>query len=181
MGMKAGSAISTFITQDNFVPYFNNSFKPGIYLGLNSSFKLNSKNNFKLELLYVNKGKDDNPDDYLLVGKLSLDYLSVPLLIEHKLFKNLFLQAGSEIAVLMNSRILYNAEWLNTNRFFQTFDVGIVIGLAYQFKNRLFLDFRAIEGISRIQNGLYGYLPDFDTPHGRNRTIAFGIGYQFLK
>ena len=150
--------------------------KPGLHLGLGTSYTLGQKSFVTLELLYQQKGSSSGIISGNSAPKqtITLNYLSLPLLyglnewfIEEGGFYKLELDFG-----LMTSR-LFNVK--SSNSFFNNaiddfsdFDVGFIGGLKYNFNSKLGLAMRYERSFLKIyQNpnqdirGLQSYLLNF--------------------
>lgn len=142
-------------------------------------FKFQLADNFALqpELLYVMKGT--NLDAEMFDGefgqKVSLkhDYLSVPVIA--KLYSGGFnVQAGPSFDFLVSSKVTANGMEEDVKDSFKGFDLGLAIGLGYDFPMGLMFEARYVLGVTDMNNE-----PEMEGIKMTNNCFMFTLGFTF--
>ena len=174
-GVKAGANLAT--VSDPELP--DNSFDPIIKAAYHFGFFTNSQMNGKLslttDLLYSNKGLNNNEANF------RFHYVNVPVLLNYAILDNLNISLGPEFGVLLSANFKLNDDKFDVSPYYNNrFDVGLDIGLAYSFNNMLNAGVRYNYGLSNV----LGDSQFTDTVTGtsydssvKNRVIQLYIGY----
>ncbi|WP_291914639.1 porin family protein [Chitinophaga sp. CB10] len=168
-GAKAGANLFK-ITGEGIKP----GYKPGIQLGLLSSWDFNRKVGVQAELQYsqANATRDanfsakyisnNNPEGS---AKVQLGYVTIPLLLKYNLNRYFTLNAGPEYSILFYSNedlLMYNRDAFKRSNF------GLSAGLTLNVQPVHFYG-RFVQGLSNI-NGID------DRYQWKSQQIQVGIG-----
>ena len=172
-GVKTGLNYSN-ITLANKTP---ESFKPR--LGLSAGFYVEQRFSkllgLKAELLYSQKGTTqaylDEQDKW---QDIRLHYVSLPLLIDLNVVKNIHIEGGAEISYAVASNPTFDIfrRFGGGNLITQNFDLGIAAGANYRFKK---LEF----GV-RYVHGLLPYYDDLGQ-RAKNSLLQASVAWQLFK
>lgn len=142
-------------------------------------FKFQLADNFALqpEMLYIMKVS--NLDADIFEGefgqKVSLkhDYLSVPVIA--KLYSGGFnVQAGPSFDFLVSSKVTANGMVEDVKDSFKGFDLGLAMGLGYDFPMGLMFDARYVLGVTDMNNE-----PEMEGVKMTNNCFMFTLGFTF--
>ena len=102
----------------------------------------------------------------LTKGITRLWYLNVPLTTRYYLTDNLFAEAGLQPGFLLSAKDKYEDISYNYRDYIKTFDLGLPLGVGYEFPNNFGIGFRVTPGLTNINKGEYQDYKD------RNLTIS---------
>jgi hypothetical protein len=171
-GLKAGGNLANVDGFDKSKMKLGLSAGPALQIKLANVFFLQS------ELLYSIKGSQSdslqNSD-----AKLDLNYITLPILVGYRLAPNFSIKLGPEIGRLLSAKSDVNGTTKDVTDFYQSFDFGADLGLAYTFK-KLALDLRYNYGFKDLldrtnQTGTAG-----GDENVSNRVLQFSLTY-FIK
>lgn len=169
-GAKAGLNISNVHSERN--KDFKNLL--AYNLGVVSKFSATNKIGITAEVLLSQKGfKSLMIPSGTTYNKLT--YLSIPVLIEYKPVKALYIQVGPELSYLLSAKLknstLHKSERDNYNKF----DVGIAGGVGYTIFKNFSLEARYVYGLSQISQ--------YTDVTGKyyNRVFQFNAVYLFKR
>jgi hypothetical protein len=156
----------------------------GATAGLMADAALSEKFSLHPELLYSQKGRrfeGSGPGGFSSSNEARFHYLDLPVLLRLK-FNGFFVETGPQAGYLLYARNSYSqssssmpplAYSINTTRNTRRFDLGYVLGIGYQLRERWELGARYNGGILGIDPGSYGGTPP------RNSVFQFQAGYLF--
>lgn len=172
-GLKAGGNLA------NIDGFDRSKMKLGLNAGPALQIKLANVFFLQTELLYSIKGSSS---DSLQSSdaKLNLNYINLPILVGYRLAPNFSIKLGPEIGRLLSAKSEINGNTKDLTDFYESFDLGMDLGLAYNFK-KLAIDLRYNYGLKDLlnkanQNGTTGEVENV----GSNRVLQFSLCY-FLK
>jgi hypothetical protein len=102
----------------------------------------------------------------LTKGITRLWYLNVPLMTRYYLTDNLYGEAGLQPGFLLSAKDKYEEVSYDYRDYIKTFDLGLPLGIGYEFQNNFGVGFRVTPGLTNINKGEYQDYKD------RNLTIA---------
>jgi hypothetical protein len=93
-----------------------------------------------------------NYSDYGMDGKVSLVYITVPLVARYKTKNGFFGEAGIQPGFCVSAKDKFNDNTSNYKKYINTFDFGIPFGIGYEFKKNFGVGFRVIAGLTNINS-----------------------------
>ena len=161
-GAKAGLNLA-FITGDD-----TEGFKPNtdFHFGVMAEWQISDKFALQPEIVYSGQGSDINIESE---GRISLNYLNVPIMGKYYVIKGLSIEAGPQIGFLLSTK----GGSVNYKDFLKTTDYGVNFGVGYKLNNGLNFTARYNLGVSNINN------VDGFTDKNRNGVFQLSIGYFF--
>ena len=167
-GLKIGLNSSKYSNWDEADP------RNGLVLGFSSEYILTNNISFQPELLFSCQGAKYSDGSYELIDVTN--YLNVPLMFKYKMFESFNFQIGPQIGLLLSSKgkITENNEERDEDYSEDTkdLDLGINIGVGYEFNSSMFVDLRYNWGFTDI-------VKDNSGDKVMNRVWQFCIGYKF--
>ncbi|MCK8521799.1 PorT family protein [Aquimarina sp. D1M17] len=162
-GAKAGLNLA-FITGDNTEDFDPNT---DFHFGAMAEIKFSEKFSLQPEVIYSGQGVDTNISSE---GRITLNYLNVPIIGKYYVTERLSIEAGPQIGFLLSSK----GGTLDYKDFLKTTDFGVNFGLGYKFDNGLNFSARYNLGLTNII--------DVDGFSGKNRNGVFqlSVGYFFF-
>jgi hypothetical protein len=106
-------------------------------------------------------------------GTTRLWYLNFPLTSRYQFGKNLYGEFGIQPGVLLSAKDNYDGESYDYSDNIKTFDLGIPLGLGFNFPNNFGVGLRVTPGVLNINAGEYSDYKD------RNFVIALRGTYTF--
>lgn len=162
----------------NYPFVFNNSsYKQGLNLGILTNYKINRKFRIQSELLYSMHGFKDKEVFDIIGNKNEIKetdhYVDLPITFKfYPLKYGVNIQAGVLCEYLfartVKSELFRGESFLSDKR--RKYDIGIIMGLAYDFKSGLFVDIKYNLGLVKQ----YGFIDGLN-----NRFIQISLGYLF--
>ncbi|WPR70048.1 porin family protein [Flavobacterium sp. NG2] len=157
--------------------------KIGYQAGGFVNFKLNDKFSLQPELVYSTQGVERKNINvvyqgvtYSGEGKVKLDYVYLPVMMQYFILKKTFLEFGSQVGVLVSAKAetTFSGSTAETDvkDRFKSMDVGLNAGAGYQFTEQLSLGIRYNVGLTNISNLEGNY-----TIH--NSILTLSAGYAF--
>lgn len=83
-------------------------------------------------------------------GKVSLFYIMAPFVARYQTKSGFFGEAGLQPGILLSAKDKYSGHSDNYKEYVNTFDLGIPLGVGYEFKNNIGIGIRVIPGITNI-------------------------------
>jgi hypothetical protein len=120
--------------------------KIGFHVGVGADLPIKRNTGITAELMYSQKGGKNNVQNEITT---SLDYVVIPILFYLNLSENFKLQIGPELSFLINARAKSGSNSNDIKRYYETFDLGAVIGGKYHF-NKFGLGLRYVRGLIKI-------------------------------
>tara|TARA_B100002052_G_scaffold43020_1_gene35568 strand:+ start:190105 stop:190740 length:636 start_codon:yes stop_codon:yes gene_type:complete len=131
--------------------------KAGPIVGIFSNKSINSQINLQFEMYYINKGsnnQDMNNDLHTnyLVPDMTLKYIETPLIIQYYFKNRLLLEGGITAAYLIDGYYndLYGKINNQSNFPFKKYDVGLLIGVNYNYSEKISFNTRLSNSIFPI-------------------------------
>ena len=131
--------------------------KAGPIVGIFSNKSINSQTNLQFEMYYINKGsnnQDMNNDLHTnyLVPDMTLKYIETPLIIQYYFKNRLLLEGGITAAYLIDGYYndLYGKINNQSNFPFKKYDVGLLIGVNYNYSEKISFNTRLSNSIFPI-------------------------------
>lgn len=165
MGIKGGLNIVNLVTSQTGTSQSSGGsggFRPSYHGGFFYNSSGDGSFDFRIELLYSNKGNGTGSRANLNRNTIHLHYFTLPLMGVFKPIDGLDLQFGAEAGFLLAARqkaqvttntagstIDYNGDILNL---YKRFDAGIVLGIAHSFDNGITIGARYSFGLFNINN-----------------------------
>lgn len=151
-GVRAGMNISSldFYTD---IPE-ENKHRNGFYIGFLADIGLNKCISIIPELQFSYEGSK--------AEDLQFDYIQMPVLVNIKLAKKIFLNLGPQIGLKIHK----------VDDQAKNFGYSSILGLEYRINHALFVDIRHINGLRNV----------FDDDSGlgaKNKSFQIGAGYKF--
>ncbi|TLX77779.1 PorT family protein [Labilibacter sediminis] len=184
-GMLAGGVFSQ-VDGDSYAG-FN---KLGLVTGLYVSREFSDIWSGQFEIVYKQKGSRHNPnesiEDYTKY-KLNLNYIEVPVMAKIKVNKFSF-EGGVTMGMLINS--LEEDEYgdVGATVEFEDFEWGSLVGVNYQFHEKMYANIRWAYSLSRVRKAYGGDFDDQKPPHWRdgkfgqyNHSVSLSVYYEFDK
>ncbi|MFT3979410.1 MAG: porin family protein [Ferruginibacter sp.] len=163
--------------------------RTGFYVGLNTSIPVSKTVSIQPGLYYTQKGYELR-GDFAIKGleflganakaRLQNDYIDIPILIKADVADGLQLFGGPQISYLSSSKLKVNADVLGFSVFnetmdakeqFNQWDMGLVGGVGYEFKNGFNINASYNYGLSKIDAN--------KNVKGYNSGFKVGIGIRF--
>lgn len=173
-GVKGGVNFSSF-TGDGFDAFDDPEGRTAFHLGLLAEIPLGERFSIQPEVLYSAQGYDivsrEDADDV----EFQLDYITVPVLAKFYLFNRFSLEAGPQIAFLVNDEIDTNptgdgGDIEVDSDIFKTVEFGVGLGASYKISN-FFISGRYNLGLTDIY--------DVEGIDAKNSVIQAGVGIMF--
>lgn len=163
VGVKAGMNTST-ISSDDSDPKF------GFYGGAYVNVPVAKNFSIQPEVLFNNTGAKYHDDNDL---KVSLSYISVPVMFQYNALPNLYFEAGPQFSFLVDSKFKYKNVSLKANDYIKGFDFGIGLGAGYYLTKNIGVNLRYVAGLTDV-------LKNQGTQEkGTNQVVQFGLTYKF--
>lgn len=163
--------------------------RTGFYVGINTRIPLGNKVSVQPAVIYAQKGYTLQ-GDFAIKGmeflganasaKLQNDYIDVPVLIKVDVADGLQLFGGPQFSFLASSKLKVNAGLLGINLLnktidareqFNPWDMGLVAGAGYEFKNGFNINASYNYGLSKIDAN--------KNINGYNSGFKVGLGLRF--
>ena len=184
IGLKAGYNYATLkgkvSDSANFKPYH------GYYAGITLEFPLSNLFSLQVEGIYNRRGANITSNTYGK-AKLSLDYLSLPVLARFNVGKGINLHIGPQLEYRIDKPNFYfDAGTDPVTRVkddaLDIIDGAMTVGIAYMTDAGWFFEARWVQGLTSVfeadETSLthIGISPDYNF---KNRTLSVGVGYRF--
>ena len=121
-------------------------------------------------------GWEDDWGEGLTKGVTRLWYLNVPLTARYQFGQGFYGEAGLQPGFLLSARDNYEGESDDWKEYLKTFDLGIPLGVGYDFPNNFGLNLRVIPGVTNINSSEYS-----DEFKDHNFVVALRGTYIFPK
>ena len=159
LGAKAGLNLTNIIGEN--VDGFEQT--TGFHAGISSEFSFSEYFSSQVEILYSTKGTVASNLE------ITMDYLSLPVMIKVYPIEPLSLDIGPEFSYLLNNTVTQNGIDVDPYNY-EDLDVGLLVGLTYKTSIDLYIQARYVMGVT-----------EFDTSgKWKNQVFQFSLGYNFL-
>jgi hypothetical protein len=164
-GVKGGLNLFRLNTDsdDNF------DTKSGVHVGLLGHIHITEQFALQPEIYYSDQGAKTVSDGE--TRKLNLGYVNMPLMFQYMFDNGFRLQAGPQLAVLASAKSKANGNSTDVKGSFNSFDVGVPVGVGYISPTGLGIDVRYQIGVSNVRED--------DDNKAYNRGLQIGLFYQF--
>lgn len=112
----------------------------------------------------------------LQTGVTRLWYLNLPFTARYSFGESFYGEAGIQPGFLLSARDKWDGESVDWKEYVRTFDLGIPLGVGYNFPNNFGLNLRVIPGVININSSEYS-----DDYLDRNFVVALRGTYTFPK
>jgi len=183
-GVKAGITLSSLNTEDKDWENGAKS-KTNFMFGLTSEFRISDKFAIAPELNYTGSGGVS--DDGIGKHEIRLSYLNIPVMARYYVSKNISLEGGLGLGVLLSAED-YEAEYIDNNELdsdAKPYDIkdlcnstnfNLGIGANYHLNDKIFINARYNIGLSNVYKD--GVL-EFKNGVAKINVIEIGVGYFF--
>ena len=120
-------------------------------------------------------GWEDDWGEGLIEGTTRLWYLNFPLTARYQFGTNFYGELGMQPGFLLSAKENYNGASLDSKDNIKTFDLGIPLGVGYDFENNFGLNLRLVPGILNINE------EEPDDYKDRNLVVSLTGTYTFPK
>ncbi|MCX6261072.1 MAG: porin family protein [Bacteroidia bacterium] len=110
-------------------------------------------------------------DETYTKGKTNLLYVNLPVVARYQTKSGFFGEAGLQPGLLLSAKDKYEGSTDNYIDHMKRLDLGIPVGIGYEFKNKIGVGLRLIPGIRDISKDAY--------EKDRNLIIALRGTYKF--
>lgn len=187
LGVKAGLNLSSLSFDESEL---NSSNKTGFTAGIMVEIPLAKNFSLQPELLYSQQGSKSSFSDQDVTNSnykstIDLNYLNIPVMVKYYVLKELSVQAGPQIGILLKANNKYqdnflgyeNHESFNLKDYATGIDTSVNFGLGYQFKDKFYTDLRYNISYSNVfKEGVANHFINNDM---KNRFFQISIGYFF--
>ena len=94
-------------------------------------------------------------EEEVLEGITRTWYLNIPLTARYPFGDGFYGEAGIQPGFLLSAKDKYDGGSYDVKDWFKTFDLGIPLGIGYDFKNNFGLNFRVIPGVINMNSEEY--------------------------
>lgn len=196
-GVKAGLNASTLSQYDRYDGYDNDQkMKAGFNAGVFVNIPVAEKFSIQPELLFNQLGsKSEEKYEFFINSdvlrqkfdyKTTLNYLSLPVMVQYNILPQLYVEAGPEFGILLSGKTKGDATMTNISGNTSTqsfsnniskdilnkFNFGIGIGAGYYFTQNLAATARFTAGITDVYKHNTGDAI-------RNNAVQIGLAYKF--
>jgi len=165
-GVKAGLNLANqtfsgngYTTSPNFLP----SFHGGGYV----TAMFTDHFGLQPELLYSIQGAKSGEE------KLSLAYITVPVLVRYNVNNLLSFHAGPQVGLLTSAKHKYGSESVDIKDDVTGTDIGIAAGVGIDLPMKLNFSFRFVKGLSNIND-------TGSSTNQKNYNLQFSVGYKLF-
>ncbi len=142
------------------------------HIPFNCTFPLTAWAGFNVSM--QGAGWEEDWGEGLIKGTTRLWYLNFPLTGRYQFGQNFYGELGIQPGVLLSAKDNYDGESEDWSDYFKTFDLGIPLGVGYEFPNNFGLGLRVTPGVLNINASEWA-----DDYKNRNFTIALRGTYTF--
>ena len=119
-------------------------------------------------------GWEEDYGEGLVKGTSRLWYLNVPLTVRYPFENGFYAEAGLQPGFLLSAKDKEGGDSWDIKDWFKTFDLGIPVGIGYDFPNNFGVGLRVVPGVLNINAGEYESYTD------RNFTVGLRLTYTLL-
>lgn len=171
-GFKAGGNYSR-ITGDDETRYF--SSKIGYHAGLLVKYDMHNNLSMQAELLWNALGTNSkDKQDENIKGKIKMDYISLPILVQYELIPRLYLETGPEFSYNISSKFIFEdgrvTDW---QEYTKSMNFAWGLGAGYYITSNIAVNLRMNLGIATPFSSTENrYAKSF-----RHQNLQFGLLY----
>lgn len=155
--------------------------KLGIFGGPWASFKLKENWQFRMEIIYIQKGSRENPkeDQPYYKYRLNLHYIEVPLMFRWIFSPKLEFEIGAAYGFLIDTYEEFNDVDETNVRPFYLHNSSLIAGLSYNLNERWSANFRTSNSITPIRKHKSGQTNPYRLNFGQtNNILTLGMFYR---
>lgn len=175
-GLKAGlNLANVYVDGDN-----DSRARAAFYAGGLLHVSLANNLFFQPEAQYSIKGKRTVATAAANEATLSLNYITVPLLLGYRYNRNFAFAIGPEFGFLTSANSKFNGMNNDVSAFYRKFDAGADLNLDFSFAQSVGLNVRYNIGIKDLQNAVFTDANGNITGQGKvgaNRVLQIGLFY----
>jgi len=108
-------------------------------------------------------------------GKIVSSYLNIPILARYRTGGGFYAEAGLQPGILLSAKDKYDGNTDDFKSYFKSFDVGLPMGIGYDFKNGIGIGVRVIPGIMNIDKEK----GDVEDEPNKNFAAGLMLSYSF--
>lgn len=116
---------------------------------------------------------------YFSSGKDRLNYINLPIIARYKRSGGFFAEAGVQPGFLLSAKDNYEDDGesgsIDIKKYLNKFDLGIVLGAGFEFKNKIGVGIRVVPGLTNINKKD----PDYQAIKDRNFVASLRASYSF--
>ncbi len=187
-GIKFGAGLST-IALENVPDQLNDDlykYRTSFLAGALISHELSDKFELSSELLYELKGTILKGDDFTEENKLSLHYISLPVLMQYKFFSRFSIEIGPQIGYRFAvdlEKLAESAPFTAEDIFNQAWDFSLNGGLTFYLSKNMLINTRYTHGLAQVSD--LKVTDENGTPtvnvRQTNQMFQLSLGYKFKK
>ncbi len=165
-GIKAGLNLASVYGKNITTDY---GFKPMLHAGALAHIHINEHFALQPELLFSGQGatyKLSGSD-----GRLCLNYIIVPVLLQYMFSNGLRLETGPQLGALISAKTKFESITTDVKDNYDMLDFSWAFGVGYVTESGFGVDARITPGMSDIRKN--------EPPRLSNCVIALGLFYQF--
>lgn len=95
---------------------------------------------------------EDLVNQEMTKGRTNLLYLNAPLVIRYRFKKGIFAEAGIQPGLLLMAKDKYLGQTVDYKDQVNSFDLGIPVGIGYEFRKKYSVGLRVIQSITNINS-----------------------------
>ena len=118
---------------------------------------------------------EEDFDGVIYKGKTTLLYANVPLVLRYQTESGFYGEAGIQPGLLLSAKDKEDGVSYDYKEYFSKLDIGIPLGVGYEFNNNLGVGVRVIPGITNVNSG------DWESWTDHNLIVALRVTYTFKK
>jgi hypothetical protein len=167
-GLKLGLNLANqTVSSSEFGFTASPSFRPSLHAGGYLTAMLSEKLGIQPEVLFSGQGYKQNQ------LTVSVNYITVPVLVRYN-FTDLFsIHAGPQIGVLMSAKMKMDGDSEDVKDMLKTTDIGVAAGLGIDLPMGLNFGFRFVKGFTNIRE-------ESDDVKYKNYNLQFSVGYKLF-
>lgn len=173
-GIRSGGQFTT-ISPDHQFENRKLSWHGGAFV----SYDFTKKISASTDILFIKKGCKTSNYSNTANNRYILNYLTLPVVLNYRLWPRLSILTGGEVAVLLSS--YYKSDLFKQNVkyiFGNPVDFGITGGLLYHISPKVNISLRYTYGLSNIMNKDF---KGWDGFKAHNEGLQLSLGYAFRK
>ena len=161
--------------------------KAGLLAGIFANKLISPLLSFQMEMTFIQKGsnnpKMNTPEhENYLKPDIFLSYIEIPLLLQYHQSKELSIEGGLLSAYLIDG--YYNdmsGEMTNETNPFINYEVGLLLGLDYNYSENISLNTRICNSVLPIGSEDYSHLTTYNSNKKgkKNSVLSFAFHYNF--
>jgi len=156
--------------------------KTGVYFGAVAEVKFLGKFSIQPEVLYTVQGAKYSAISIptgSVDGEINNHYVSVPIIFKYKIIGGLGLEVGPKFDFLAKSENKLGSFTKDTKDAFESFNLGLALGLGCDLPLGFFIDARYNIGLSKIDKDISIAGIPIEAKNIKNDVFQIGVGYKF--